>query len=215
MEQPDGGGLDGGDTAGRGGQQLGTQRAQYGNGDYGEPDLADECGDGPADSCPVGTPPPLHRERSDGDQQGAVYDKACGAAAVQQGHQYGDDHRGTADEDTRDRGFGGAFRREDGQVEADHANSGEHGHPAPLSVRQLPQRGRATPAQEGEQEQAGEAVAQSLAARVRVGAEDTVGGEGTAHEDAGEGREERPSRGRPSYQCAVHGNDARQHTGLV
>ncbi len=63
---------------GRSGRSTGTASTD-------ESDLADERGDGPADSGRVGTPPPLHREGTGGDQQGAVHDGPGGAAAVQRG----------------------------------------------------------------------------------------------------------------------------------
>lgn len=205
MQHADQSGFDGGDTAARGRQQLGAERPQHGHGDDGEPDLPGKRRDGPADPGRVGTPPSLHREGSGGNQQGAVHDEPGGASAVQEGHEHGDDHRGAADEDAGDGRLGGAFRGEDGQVEADHSYGGEQGDPAPLAAGQFPQRCGAAAAEEGQEEQAGKAVADCLAPRVRIVAEDTVGGEGTADQDTGEGGEQRPS-----YGCGVHGTHARQ-----
>ncbi|GAA3477878.1 hypothetical protein GCM10018966_024080 [Streptomyces yanii] len=65
-------------------------------------------------------------------------------------------------------------------------------------------------AEERQEQQRGKAVAERLAARVRIVAENTVGGEGGAHEHAGEGREQRPA-----YGSHVHGADARQRDGPV
>ncbi|SEP89087.1 hypothetical protein SAMN04487983_1002102 [Streptomyces sp. yr375] len=63
---------------------------------------------------------------------------------------------------------------------------------------------------QGYEEQEGEAVAQGLAARVGVGAEDAVGGEGRSDEDAGERGEQAPARG-----GGVHGRDPRNDGGPV
>ena len=75
---------------------------------------------------------------------------------------------------------------------------------------EAPQRRRAAPADQRQQQQAGEAVAQELAARVRVVAQDAVGGEGGADEDTGEGGEQGPSDG-----GGVHGRDAMKGGGPV
>ncbi|BBC38219.1 hypothetical protein SGFS_095130 [Streptomyces graminofaciens] len=133
-----------------------------------------------------------------------------GVPAVQQRYEDGDDHRGAAHEHARHRRFRGAFGGEDGEVEADHADGRDEGEPGPLPCGQTPQRCRAAAADEREQQDAGQGVAEELAARVRVVAEDAVGGEGGADEDAGERGEEGAAGG-----GGVHDGDARKAGGPV
>jgi hypothetical protein len=130
--------------------------------------------------------------------------------AFQERYGNGHDHRGAAYEDTRYRGFRGALGGEDGEVEADHADGGEEREPCPLARCQPAQGRRAASSDQGQEQQAGEAVTQELAARVRVVAQDAVGGEGAADEDAGEGGEQRPAGG-----GCVHACDATKVTGPV
>lgn len=98
--------------------------------------------------------------------------------ALPKRHEHRDDDRGAAHEDSGYRRFGRPLGGENREVEADHTDRRDQGEPPPLTDRQSPQRGGAAPADEGQQKDAGEAVAQELAARVRVVAEDAVGGEG-------------------------------------
>lgn len=131
-----------------------------------------------------------------------------GATPVDEGHDNGHHDRRAADEDTGDGGLGRTFRRDDGHVEADHADGREQREAGPLPGRECPQPGRRAAPHQRHEQQAGEAVAQELAARVRVVAQDAVGGEGRADEDAGECGEERSAGG-----GGVHGNDARERGG--
>ncbi|GAA2479216.1 hypothetical protein GCM10010276_14680 [Streptomyces longisporus] len=133
-----------------------------------------------------------------------------GAAAVQERDDNGYGHGRAAHEDAGHRRFRGALGRDDGQVEADHADGGEQGEAGPLAGREPPQPRRRSRAGQGQKQQTGEAVAEELAARVRVVAEDAVRGEGPAHEHTGEGGEEGSSGG-----GGVHGSDARQRRGPV
>jgi hypothetical protein len=133
-----------------------------------------------------------------------------GPAPVQQRDDHGHDHGSAAHEHARDGWFGRAFRGEDGQIEADHADAGEQRQTEPVAERKRPQAGRRSrPGQRDEQDE-GQAVAQKLAARVRVVAEDAVGGEGPSDEDAGERGEESSTRG-----GGVHARDAREDSGPV
>lgn len=125
-------------------------------------------------------------------------------------HEHGHDDRGAAHEYAGDRRFGRALGGEHREVEADHADGRDQHEAPPLADGELPQLGGAAPAEEGQQKDTGEAVAQELAARVRVVAKDAVGGEGTSDEHAGEGGE----------QCApggggVHDGDAMKGGGPV
>ncbi|GAA3051094.1 hypothetical protein GCM10017562_13050 [Streptomyces roseofulvus] len=70
------------------------------------------------------------------------------------------------------------------------------------------QRSEPSPAEKGEQEQTGGTVTEGLSARVRVVAEQTVGGEGSADEGVGEGHEQDSAQG-----VRVHGPDAREQSG--
>lgn len=203
-------GLDRCQAAHRGGQQPGPQRPQNGHGEDGETDLAGQCAGREADPRAVRTPPPLDREGTAGDQQRPVQDPALGTAAVQERNDDGHHHGRASHEDAGHRRFRGAFGRDDGQVEADHPDCGEQGETGPLAGREQPQpRRRSRPGQR-EQQQTGEAVAQELAARVRVVAKDAVRGEGPADEDTGERGEEGSAGG-----GGVHGSDARQRRGPV
>ncbi|KUL80041.1 hypothetical protein ADL34_03870 [Streptomyces sp. NRRL WC-3605] len=132
------------------------------------------------------------------------------AAAVQERDEDGHGHGGAADEDAGDGGFRRTFGGEDGEVETEHADGGEHPEARPLADGERAQpRGGAAPG-ERDQQQAGERVAQELAARVGVVAEQAVGGEGSSDEDAGERGEQRAARG-----GGVHGSDARKGGGPV
>lgn len=132
-----------------------------------------------------------------------------GAAPVQQGDDDGHDHGRAADEDAGNRRFGRPLGGDHSQVEADHADGGEHHESGPLTGRERAQPGRGvTPGQRDEQE-AGEGVAQELTAGVRVVAEEAVGGEGSSDEDAGERGEEGSAR----RGGGVHGSDARKRSG--
>jgi len=102
------------------------------------------------------------------------------------------------------------FGGDDSQVETDHADGCEECESGPLTWRERPQPGCRVLSGEGEQQQAGEAVAQELAARVRVVAENAVGGEGRADEDAGEGGK----WGAAGGGCG-HEGDARERDGPV
>lgn len=132
------------------------------------------------------------------------------AAAVQEGDEDGHDHRRAADEHAGDGGLRGAFGGQDGQVETDHADGGEHCEARPLTGRERPQPGSGAAAGERDQQHAGERVAQELAAGVRVVAEQAVGGEGSSDEDTGERGEQGAARG-----GGVHGSDARNGGGPV
>lgn len=110
--------------------------------------------------------------------------------SAQQGNQYGDHDGRASHEDAGYRGFGGAFRGEHREVEADHADGGEQRESAPLARREPPQRAQAALPEQWQEQQARDGVADELAAGVRVVAQDAVGGEGAAHEDAGEGGEQ-------------------------
>ncbi|GGX68065.1 hypothetical protein GCM10010515_39620 [Streptomyces fructofermentans] len=101
--------------------------------------------------------------------------------------------------------FGGDHR----EVEADHADGGEQREAHPLTPPQRAQRGGATAADQGQQQDAGQGVAQELAARVRVVAQHAVRREGASDEDAGEGGQQHAARG------GVHGRDAMDHGGPV
>jgi hypothetical protein len=131
-------------------------------------------------------PHPPHGEGADGDQCRPVQNGPRGSAAVQERYQDGDHDGCAADEDARYGGLRGALGGEHGEVEADQADGGQGGEADPRGGGQ----GVGTPVHHGQEEQAGEPPAEDLAARVRAGAEDAVGGEGGADEDAGEGREE-------------------------
>ncbi len=108
-------------------------------------------------------------------------------------HEDGDDDRSAPYEDTRYGRFRRPFRGQDGHVEADHAHGRKEGEASPLTARQPPQGGGPASAEPGQKEQAGQSVADELAAGVRVVAQQTVGGEGAPDEEAGEGREQRPA----------------------
>ncbi|GGX28871.1 hypothetical protein GCM10010383_69300 [Streptomyces lomondensis] len=198
-----------GDRAHRGGQQPRSERPQHGYGEHGEPDLPRQGAHGEGDAGPVRTPPALDGEGADGHEQRPVHNRALGPAPVQQRHEHGDDHRRTAHEHAWNRRFRRALRGDDGQVEAHHADRCEQGETDPLTGREGPQPGGRAPPGHGEQQQAGQSVAQELAARVRVVAEEAVGGEGPSDEDTGERGEQGSARG------GVHAGDARQPCGPV
>lgn len=137
-------------------------------------------------------------------------DRPARPAPLQEGDDHGHDDRGTAHQDAGNGRFGGAFRGEDREVEADHADGGEHGEPEPSADAESPQRREPAGTEQGHQQKAGRAVAQSLAPRVRIVAQKAVGGEGGTHEGIGDGHEEGSSQG-----VRVHGPDARKRTGPV
>ncbi|GED88307.1 hypothetical protein TNCT6_53920 [Streptomyces sp. 6-11-2] len=137
-------------------------------------------------------------------------DRPPGPASLQYGNDDRHHHGGAAHEDPRYRRLGAAFGGEHGQVEADHADRREQREPDPLAGCEPPQPGRCVPPGERQEQQAGQAIAQELAARVRVVAEDAVGGEGRPDEDAGERGEQGAARG-----GGVHGSDARRRGGPV
>lgn len=118
--------------------------------------------------------------------------------------------RGAAHEDARDRRFGRALCGDHREVEADHPDGREQGEAPPLAGREPPQRGGTAPADQGQQKDTGEAVAQELTSRVRIVAEDAVGGEGTSDEDTGEGGEQGAPNG-----GGVHDRDAMKGRGPV
>ncbi len=108
-------------------------------------------------------------------------------------HKDGDDDGGAPYEDTRYGRFRRPLRRQDGQVEADHPDGRQEGEPSPLAARQPPQDGGRASPQPEQQEQARHSVADELTTGVRIVAEQAVGGEGAPDEEAGEGREQRPT----------------------
>ncbi|GHG08412.1 hypothetical protein GCM10018791_21490 [Streptomyces zaomyceticus] len=200
--------LDRADPADGGGEELRPEQPQDRDGQHGEPDLARERRHRPADPGQVRTPPALHGEGARGDEQRPVQHGGGGPAALGQRDQDGDDDRGAADQDAGHGGLGGPLGGEDRQIEADHADAREGGEPQPVTGGQGPQRGEPAPAEQREEEQAGGSVPQGLAARVRVGAEQAVRGEGGADEGVGEGHEEDPAQG-----VRVHASDARKRRG--
>ncbi|GAA3836614.1 hypothetical protein GCM10022403_081480 [Streptomyces coacervatus] len=131
-------------------------------------------------------------------------------AALQDGDDDGHHHGRASHEDSGHRRFRGALGRDHRQVEADHADGGEQRETGPLAGREQPQPRRRSRAREWDEQQTGEAVAQELAARVRVVAQDAVRGEGPADQDTGECGEEGSAGG-----GGVHGSDARQRGGPV
>jgi hypothetical protein len=125
-------------------------------------------------------------------------------------YEHRDDDRGAAHEDAGDGRFRRALGGEHREVEPDHADGRDQREAPPLADRQPPQRGGAAPADEGQQKDTGEPVAQELAPRVRIVAHDAVGGEGTSDEDTGEGGEQRAPGG-----GGVHDSDAMNGRGPV
>jgi hypothetical protein len=201
--------LDGGDGTHRGGQQPRPQRPQHGDREDREPDLTGQGADGEGDPGRVGTAPPLHRERADGDQQRAVQHEALRTTAVEERDDDRHRHGSAAHEDARYGRLGGALGGDDGQVEADHAYSREQRQPGPPAGREPAQALRRPAAGEREEQHSGQSVAQELAARVRVVAEQAVGGEGASDEHAGECGEQGAATG------GVHDGDARDRGGPV
>lgn len=139
-----------------------------------------------------------------------MQDTALWPTALLERHENRHEDRGAAHEDARDRRFGRALGGDHSEVEADHADGREQREAPPLAGRHPPQRGGAAPADQGQQKDTGEAVAQELAARVRIVAEDAVGGEGTSDEDTGEGGEQGAPKG-----GGVHDRDAMKVCGPV
>lgn len=131
------------------------------------------------------------------------------AAPVQERDEHGHHDRRAAHEHPRDGGLCAAFGGEDGQVEADHADGREQGQAAPLAGPEPAQPPARVPSGERGEEQAGQPVAQELAAGVRIVAQDAVGGEGPADEHTGESGEE------GAVACGVHDGDAREVSGPV
>ncbi|GGY28250.1 hypothetical protein GCM10010299_38190 [Streptomyces tanashiensis] len=198
------------DPAHGGREQLRPEQPEDRDGEDGEPHLARERRHRPADPGQVGTPPALHGEGAGGDEQRPVQHGGSGPAALGQRDQDGDYHRGAADQDAGDGGFGGPLGGEDGEVEADHADGRQGGQPQPVTGGQEPQRSESAAAEQREEEQTGGAVAERLPTRVRVGAEQAVGGEGGTDEGVGEGHQEDPAQG-----VRVHASDARKRRGPV
>jgi hypothetical protein len=73
-------------------------------------------------------------------------------AALLKRDDNGHDHRGAAHEDARNRRFRRAFGGDDRQVEGDHADGRQQREAPPLTRRQPPQRGRAAPADQGQEQ---------------------------------------------------------------
>lgn len=197
-----------GEGAHGGGQQPGSERPQHRSREHREPDLTGQGAHREGETAPVRPPPALDREGSDRDQQRTLEHGALWPAAGKERDQDRHHHRGTADEDARDRRFRGALGGEDRQVEADHPDGGEQGQPQPRARPQPPQPLRRVSPDERHEQQAGQSVAEELAARVGVVAQHAVGGEGRADEDVGErGQQGAAGGGR------VHEDDARNPGG--
>lgn len=136
--------------------------------------------------------------------------RAPRAAPVEERDDDGHHDRRAPDEDTRYRGFRAVFGGDDGQVEADHADGRQQPEAEPLASAERAQPQAGVPSGERGEQQAGERVAQELAAGVRVVAEDAVGGEGPADEHTGDGGEDGPAG------CGgFHDRDARKRRGPV
>ncbi|GAA1927619.1 hypothetical protein GCM10009837_61280 [Streptomyces durmitorensis] len=206
----DDGGLGGGDPAHRGREQLRAERPQHGDGQHREADLTRERAHGEEDAERVRTAPPLHGEGTRGHDQRPVHDDPLRLPPLKERHDDRHDDRGAAYEDARYGRFRRAFGGQDRQVEADHADSGEDRKTPPLAPRQTAERRRGAPPEQRQEQQAGQAVAQELAARVRIVAQEAVGCEGAAYEEAGEGREQGPA-----CEVRVHVPDARKRSGPV
>lgn len=131
------------------------------------------------------------------------------AAPVVERDEDGHHDRCAADEDTRDRGFRAAFGGDDGQVEADHADGRQQREAQPLAGAERAQPQAGVPSGERGEQQAGQRVAQELAAGVRVVAQDAVGGEGPADEHTGECGEGSAAGG------GFHDRDAKKRRGPV
>ncbi len=197
-----------GEGAHGGGQQPWPERPQHRSGEHREPDLAGQGAHREGETAAVRPPPALDREGAGRDQQRPAEDKALWPTAVKKRDQDRDHHRGAADEDARDRRFRGALGGEDRQVEADHPDGGEQGQPQPRTRPQPAQPPGRIPPGERHEQQAGQSVAEELAARVGVVAQHAVGGEGAADEDVGERGQEGAARG-----GRVHEDDARNVGG--
>lgn len=201
-------GLGRGDGAHGGRQEPRPQRTQYRYGQHREAGFPGQGAHGAGDPGRVRAAPSLNGEGAEGDEQCPVQDAASWAAALLERYEHRDDDGGTAHEDAGHRRFGRALCGEHGEVEADHADGRDERESPPLADREPPQRGGRAPADEGQQKDTGEAVAQELAARVRIVAQDAVGGEGTSDEDTGEGGEQRAPGG-----GGVHDYDAMNGRG--
>jgi hypothetical protein len=196
------------DPAHGGRQELRPEDPEHRDGQHGEAHLTRERHRGPADPGQVRPAPALHGEGAGGDEQRSVQHGGGGPATLGQRDEDRDDDRGAADEDAGDGGLGGPLGGEDGEVEADHADGRERGEPQPVAGGQEPQRGEPVTAEQREEEQACGAVPKGLSTRVRVGAEQAVGGEGGTDEGVGEGHQEDPAQG-----VRVHASDARERCG--
>ncbi len=213
QQQPEQRRLDGRDAADRRGEELRTQRPQDRDGQDREADLARERAHREQHARQVGAPPALDGERPDGDEACRVQRDAGRTTAVQQRDEHADHDRRTAHEDARNSRFRRLFGRQDRQVEPDHAHGGEQDDPPPLATGEASEpsrRGVGVAAKERDEQQRGETVAERLAARERIVAEDAVGREGCPHQHTREGREEGPAQ-----RGCVHGADARVGDGPV
>ncbi|GGN31443.1 hypothetical protein GCM10011578_069380 [Streptomyces fuscichromogenes] len=197
-----------GEGAHGGGQQPWPERPQHRSREHREPDLAGQGAHREGEPAPVRPPPALDREGTGRDQRRPLEHPASGPSAVEERDQDRDHHRGAADEDARDRGFRGALGGEDRQVETDHPDGGEQGQPQPGARSQPAQPPCRAPPDERHEQQTGQCVTEELAARVRVVAQHTVGGEGAADEDVGERGQQGAAHG-----GRVHGDDARNPGG--
>ncbi|OAR27255.1 hypothetical protein A8W25_03055 [Streptomyces sp. ERV7] len=191
QDQGEYGGLDGRDAAHGRRQQSGAERSQHRHRQHREPHLAHQRARRPGDAHRVGAPPPLHGEGPGSHQKRSVQHRPGGPPPVEQRHEDRHHDRCAPDEDTGDGGLGRALGGQHRQVEAHHADGGDQREPPPLRRAEAAERGGAAPADQREQQQAREAVAQGLTTRVRIVAEDAVGGEGPADEEAGDGGERR------------------------
>ncbi len=183
--------LDRGDRAHGGRQQPRTERSQHRHGQHREADLAGQRAHREGDAGAVRTAPSLDGEGAGRDQRRTVQNQPSRTPALRQGDQDGHGDRGAAHEDARHRRFRRALGGEHGDVEADHADRREQPEPHPQTYGEPAQGCHAAPAEEREQEEARQAVAEELATRVGVVAQNAVGGERAADEDAGESGEKR------------------------
>lgn len=187
--------LDGGEAAHGGREEPGAERAHHGHREHREADLTGERAHREDEPRHVGAAPPLHGEGPGGDEQGAGQHGPLRGTPFQEGHKEGHDNRRASYEDTRYGRFRRSFRSQNRHVETDHPHGREKREAAPLAGAQASQRPRAARAQQGDEKQTREAVADELASQVWVVAQHTVGGEGAADEETGEGRGQRSSRG--------------------
>ncbi|GAB1330916.1 hypothetical protein ACE1SV_52550 [Streptomyces sennicomposti] len=186
QEDADGRGLRGRGPAHHGGQESRPQRAQHRHREDRETHLAGQRAGGEGDTRAVGPPPALDGQRPGRDQGRPLEHGPLRPTALQQRDEDRDGHRRTAHEDARHRRFGTALGGEDRQVEADHAHRRQQRQPGPPAGPESSQPSSRGPPRQRQEQQTGQPVAQELAARVGVVAEDAVGGEGSSDEDAGE-----------------------------